>query len=65
MKVNKKRVIEVTWTDRLYLRLKLNGDTRPWCKSKIRDALGKNPKKGMKLALVDLAEYDVEGVNCD
>jgi len=35
------------------------------CEDVLKQVLGKTPIGGMELALVDLADYDVEGVNCD
>ncbi len=66
--VNKKRIIKVkeAYFDCSLVELKLDKyESRGWCKVELSQAIGKEVKPGMKLALVDLDDYLVEGVNCD
>lgn len=68
MRLNKKRVIKLTEAKvrRHFICIKAsNGRKRVMCRDEIEMVLGKKAKIGMKLALVDLAEYWVQGVNCD
>ncbi len=73
--MNEKRVIKVVCKYKstifgVMYRLRIDEEVsfvgeRDICNVPLEKALGKPLRVGMKLALVDLADYDVEGVNCD
>ncbi len=69
MKMNKERVIKIVGKRKgyahTYCELEAANNAVPVCTEVLEKALGKPPRVGMKLALVDLADYDVEGINCD